>query len=83
MHSNGGTFTRLRVGLRLLSLGPATVSDDLAVESLQLEPRHRRYNCSVHREPEFSSFSGLPFCKADVDSDEQWILRQSYPCYYL
>ena len=75
-------FNRLRVVLRLLSLGPATVFDDSAVGFQQPEPRHRRYNCSVHREPESSLFFGLPSCKEGVDSDERLILRQSYPYYY-
>ena len=64
-------FNRLRSVLRLLSLGPATVYDDSAVGFQQPAPRHRRYNCSVHREPESFSFSGLPFCKGDVESVEQ------------
>ena len=64
-------LNRLRSALRLLSLGPATVYDDSAVGFRQPAPRHRRYNCSVHREPESFSFSGLPFCKGDVESVEQ------------
>ena len=64
-------FNRLRSALRLLSLGSATVYDDSAVGFRQPAPRHRRYNCSVHREPESFSFSGRPFCKADVESVEQ------------
>ena len=61
-------FNRLRSALRLLSLGSATVYDDSAVGFRQPAPRHRRYNCSVHREPESFSFSGLPFCKGGVES---------------
>ena len=64
-------FNRLRSALRLLSLGSATVYDDSAVGFRQPAPRHRRYNCSVHREPESFSFSGLPSCKGDVESVEQ------------
>ena len=64
-------LNRLRSVLCLLSLGPATVYDDSAVGFRQPAPHHRRYNCSVHREPESFSFSGLPFCKGDVESVEQ------------
>ena len=64
-------LNRLRSALRLLSLGPATVCADSAGGFRQPAPRHRRYNCSVHREPESFSFSGRPFCKADVESVEQ------------
>ena len=64
-------LNRLRSVLRLLPIGPATVYDDSAVGFRQPAPRHRRYNCSVHREPESCSFSELPFCKADVESVEQ------------
>ena len=64
-------LNRLQSVLRLLSIGPATVYDDSAVGFRQPAPRHRRYNCSVHREPESCSFSGLPFCKGDVESVEQ------------
>ena len=64
-------LNRLRSVLRLLSLGPATVYDGSAVGFRQPAPRHQRYNCSVHREPESFSFFGLPFCKGDVESVEQ------------
>ena len=64
-------LNRLRSVLRLLSLGSATVYDDSADEFQQPAPRHRRYNCSVHREPESFSFFGLPFYKGDVESVEQ------------
>ena len=64
-------LSRLRSALCLLSLGPATVYDDSAAGFRQPVPRHRRYNCSVHHEPESFLFSGLPFCKGDVDSVEQ------------
>ena len=72
-------LNRLRSALRLLSLGPATFYDDSADGFQQPVPRHRRYNCSVHREPESFSSSGRPFYKGDVDSVEQLTLRQFYP----
>ena len=76
-------LNRLRTALRLRSPEPATVYDDSAVGFRQPAPHHRRYNCSVHRELETFSFSGLPFCKGDVDSDEQLTLRQFCPyCYW-
>jgi hypothetical protein len=64
-------LNRLRAALRLRSPEPATVYDDSAAGFRQPVPRHRRYNCSVHHEPESFLFSGLPFCKGDVDSVEQ------------
>ena len=64
-------LNRLRSVLRLLSFGPATVYGDSAGGFRQPAPRHRRYNCSVHREPESFSFSGLPFCKGGVETVEQ------------
>ena len=64
-------LNRLRSVLRLLSLGPATVYDDSAGGFRQPAPRHRRYNCSVHREPESFSFFGRPFCKGGVETVEQ------------
>ena len=79
----GALPNRLRSALRLLSLGPATFYYDSAAGFRQPVPRHRRYNCSVHREPEPFSFFGLPFYKGDVDSVEQVILPQFYPyCYW-
>ena len=76
-------LNRLRAVLRLLPLGPATVSDDSADGFQQPVPRHRRYNYSVHHERESSSFSGLLSCKVGVDSDEQLTLQQFYPfCYW-
>ena len=76
-------LNHLRAAPSSLSLGPATVYDGLAVGFQQPVPRHRHYNYSVHREPEFSSFSGRPSCKADVDIAAQAKLKQFCPyCYW-
>lgn len=64
-------LNHLRVAPSSLSPGPATVSDGSAVGLQQPAPRHRHYNYSVHREPESSSFLGLPFYKGDVDNAAQ------------
>ena len=71
-------LSHLRATPSSLSPGPATVSDGSAVGLQQPVPRHRHYNYSVHREPEFSSFSGLPFYKGDVDNAAQVTLQQFY-----
>ena len=75
-------LNRLRAAPSSLSLGPATVYDGLAVGFQQPVPRHRHYNYSVHREPEFSSFSGRPSCKGDVDIAVQVRLKQFCPYRY-
>ena len=76
-------LNHLRAAPSSLSLGPATVYDGLAAGFRQPVPHHRHYNYSVHREPEFSSFSGLPFCKGGVDNAAQAILQQFCPYCYL